>query len=188
MSDIFKHLYVLTSVKSEWIWNKTYQKLYKRARTLIKKDTYMEFHNEKEPLCLQTNTSEVSLGAFLLEVIKVITCLTGDAPVNTILWLTAFASKSLSISTTWYSNIEHEALGILHVLVKFHQYCFARGTSIITDHKLLITIFSKSFCKPISEITVHPTEYPSIQNKCNIQTRSWYTHSRLAVKTKPCWK
>ena len=41
------------------------------------------------------------------------------------------------------SNIECEALGILHGLEKFHHYCFGRGVLVITDHKLLVSIFKK---------------------------------------------
>ena len=42
-----------------------------------------------------------------------------------------------------YSNIEREVLGILHGLQKFHNYCFTREVSIITDFKLLVAIFKK---------------------------------------------
>ena len=55
-----------------------------------------------------------------------------------------FASKSLT-GTEWrYSNIKHEALGILHSLEKFHHYCFGRKILIITDHKLLVSMFKKN--------------------------------------------
>ena len=64
-------------------------------------------------------------------------------PDNTILHPIAFASKSLTGTECRYSNIEREALGILHGLEKFHHYCFAREVHIITDHKPLVTIFKK---------------------------------------------
>ena len=37
-----------------------------------------------------------------------------------------------------YSNIEHEVLGILHGLERFHHYCFGREVLAITDHKPLV--------------------------------------------------
>ena len=40
-----------------------------------------------------------------------------------------------------YSNIEREALGILHGLKKFHHYCFVREECVIIDHKPLESIF-----------------------------------------------
>ena len=39
--------------------------------------------------------------------------------------------------------MEREALGILHGLEKFHHYCFGREVDVITDHKLLVSIFKK---------------------------------------------
>ena len=64
-------------------------------------------------------------------------------PDNAILCPIAFASKSLTGTEHRYSNIEREALGILHGLKKFHHYCFAREVHIITDHKPLVAIFKK---------------------------------------------
>ena len=64
-------------------------------------------------------------------------------PHNTILCPIAFASKSLTGADCRYSNIEREALGILHGLEKFHHYCFAREVHVITNHKLLVAIFQK---------------------------------------------
>ena len=42
-----------------------------------------------------------------------------------------------------YSNIEHEALGILYDLEKFHHYCFSREVFVIMDHKPLLSMFRK---------------------------------------------
>ena len=39
-----------------------------------------------------------------------------------------------------YSNIEHEALGVLHSLEKFHHYCFGCVVHIITDHRPLLSL------------------------------------------------
>ena len=64
-------------------------------------------------------------------------------PDNTILHPIAFASKSLMGTGHRYSNLEREALGILHWLKTFHHYCLAREVHIITDHKLLVAIFKK---------------------------------------------
>ena len=42
-----------------------------------------------------------------------------------------------------YSNTEHEVLGILHGLEKFHHYYFGREVLVITDHKPLVAMFKK---------------------------------------------
>ena len=64
---------------------------------------------------------------------------------NTALHSSAFASKSLSSVDWQYSNIEWEALGILHRLEKFHHYCFGKEVCIITDQKPLVVMDSKNF-------------------------------------------
>ena len=55
--------------------------------------------------------------------------------------LVAFASKSLSKTETYQSNIGREALGILYSLEKFHHCCFVRLEGVITDVKTLVAIF-----------------------------------------------
>ena len=69
-------------------------------------------------------------------------CECGEVLDNSVLHLIAFTSKSL-LSTMWhYSNIECEALGILHELEKFHQYCFTRELC-VTCHRPVVAILSK---------------------------------------------
>ena len=71
------------------------------------------------------------------------TCQKDIPPDNTILCPITFASKSLTGAEHRYSNIEREALGILHRLKKIHNYCFAREVLIIINHKPLVGIFKK---------------------------------------------
>ena len=70
-------------------------------------------------------------------------CQKDSAPDNTILCPIAFVSKSLTGAEQRYSNMECKVLGILHGLEKFHHYCFGREVLVITDHKLLVSIFKK---------------------------------------------
>ena len=114
-----------------------------RLNLLSKKDTYMKFYNENKELFLETDASGVGLGAALLQLRDNTTWQQGTPPDNTMLWPIAFASKSLTGAESRYSNIEHEALGIIHGLEKFHHYCVGRNVIIITNHKPLIAIIKK---------------------------------------------
>ena len=103
----------------------------------------MKFYVDSKPLYLETDVSGVGLGAALLQLHDNTVCQKGIAPNNITLHPIAFASKSLTSAEWRYSNIKHEALGILHGLEKFHHYCFGREVLIITDHKPLVVMFKK---------------------------------------------
>ena len=130
----------LTWSKTEWTWNETYQKLFDKAKSIIKEDVFMKFCIETQPLYLEVDTSEVMRGATLLQTRSGTSCPRDKTPDNNILRPIPFASKSLSSAERRYCNIEREALGILH---GFHHYCLVREVSIITNHKQLVAIFRK---------------------------------------------
>ena len=55
----------------------------------------------------------------------------------------AYGSKTTDTETR-YANIEHELLGVVGALEKFHYFTFDREVKILTDHKPLIAISKKS--------------------------------------------
>ena len=123
------------------MWNSSYQAIYDKAKSFIKADACMKFYDESKPLCLETDASRMGLGVALLQMRDGVTCQKDIAPDNTILQPIAFISKSLTHAEHRYSNIEREALGILHRLERFHHYCFTRDVNVITDHKPQVAIF-----------------------------------------------
>ena len=133
----------MTSSKVTWTWNASYQPLFNKAKSPIKADMCMELYDDTKPLYLETDASEVGLGAALLQMHEGTACQEDVVPDNNTLCPTVFASKSLTGAEYRYSNIEREALGILHGLKKFHHHCFAREILVITDHKPLVAIFKK---------------------------------------------
>ena len=140
---VCKPLRKMTSCKSSWTWNESYQQIYNKAKSIIKKDMCMKFYNENKELFLETDASDVGLGAALLQLRDNTTWQQGTAQDNTMLWPITFASKSLTGAENRYSNIEHETLGIIRGLEKFHHYCFGRNVIVITNHKPLVAIFKK---------------------------------------------
>ena len=121
----------------------SYQALFNKAKLLIKADMCMKLYDDTKLLYLKTDASRVGLGLALLQMLKETTCQKDITPDNTILHPITFASKRLTGAKHRYSNIESEALGILHGLEKFHHYCFAREVLIITNHNPLVAIFKK---------------------------------------------
>ena len=93
------------------------------------------------PLFIETDASKVGVGGVLLlaeENLKESEIEDDTLPMTFQLKPVAYASKSLT-STENYSNIECEALGVLHSLEKFHHYCFGH-VHIITDHRPLLSL------------------------------------------------
>ena len=103
----------------------------------------MKFYDNTKPLYLETDASGIGLGVALLQTHEGTACWKDIVPDNTNLCPIAFASKSLSGAEHRYSNIEREALGIIHGLKKSYHYCFAREVLVITNHKPLVAIFKK---------------------------------------------
>ena len=141
-TNVCDSLCKLTSSKVTWTWNSLHQTLFNKAKSLIKVDMCMFYGNTK-PLYLETEVPRVGLGAALLQMHEGTACQKDIAPDNVTVCPIAFASKSLTGAEHRYSNIEREALGILHGLKKFHHYCFVREVLIITYHKPLVAIFKK---------------------------------------------
>ena len=124
-TDTYEPLRKLMSIKTKWIWNATYQKMFNKAKAIIKEDVCMKFYNETKPLYIETDASGVGLGATLLQTRSNTSCPKDEAPDNSILRLIEFPSKSLTrAKKKRYSNIEREALGILYGLEKFQHCCF----------------------------------------------------------------
>ena len=161
-SEACKQLRKLMSSKATWTWNTSYKQLFDKAKSLTKAEMCLKFYDDTKPLYLKTDMSGISLGAALLQLRDNTNCPIDTAPDNTILCPIVFASKSITGAEQRYSNIEREALGILHGLAKFHQYCFGREVLVITYHKLLVSIFKKDVATLSQRIQCILLKYTSI--------------------------
>ena len=143
-ASICESLRQLKVSKTKWTWNETYQKLFDKAKSIIKRRCMYEIfmmrpnHCTWRQMCLEF---DVELLYNKLEVVQVTP--RDKAPHSSILRAIVFTSKSLSSMDRRFSNIERGSLGILHGLKKFCHYSFVREVSIITDHKPLVVIFKK---------------------------------------------
>ena len=95
MADVCKSLRKLTSTKTEWTWNETYQRIFNKAKSVIK-DACMKFYAKTKPLYRETDASGVGLGAALLQTRSNTNCPKDEAPDNSILTPIAFARSSLT--------------------------------------------------------------------------------------------
>ena len=138
--EVCEPLQMLKSVKAEWMWNRKYQEIYKRAKLLVKEDTCMRYYDVRKPLYLETDASGVSMGIVLVKVRDNLNCRCDKVPDNVMIWPLAFVNKSLFSVVQQYRNIEREEPRIWHGLEKFHHHCFAHELHVITDHKLFVAM------------------------------------------------
>ena len=178
----------LTSSKTGWTWNATYQKLFVKAKSRIREDVCMKCYDGTQPLYLGIDVSRIGLGSCSTTNQKQYKLPKRQSTRQQHPQTPAFAGKSLSNVERIYSNIQREALGILHSLEKLHHYCFVREVSIITDHKPLVANLQKMSDYAISENTMNSPQNTSVQSKNNIQTWTRSICSRLALYTKPLGK
>ena len=126
MCESLRHM---TSSKTEWTSSKQNgpgmqsTRKFDMAKSVITEDVCMKFYDETQPLYLETDPSGIGLGVSLLQTIIGTSYPRDKAAENSILRPIAFVNKSLSSAEGRYSNIERDALGILHRLQKFHCYC-----------------------------------------------------------------
>ena len=113
-ANLCESLRQLTMSKTERTWNVTYQKLFDKAKSIIKENACTKFYNETQPLYLETDVSGVRLVVSLLKTRSGTSCPRDKASDNSILRPIMFASESLSSVERRYSNIEREVLGIQH--------------------------------------------------------------------------
>ena len=76
-----------------------------------------------------------------------------DDEISTNLKPISYASKTLSLTESNYSNIERELLGLLFAVTHFKYFTYGRPVHVITDHKPLVSLFKKSLVDASSRLT-----------------------------------
>ena len=59
--DTSEPLRKLTSFKTKWTWNATYQKIFNKTKAIIKEDACMKFHDKTKSLYIEMDASRVGL-------------------------------------------------------------------------------------------------------------------------------
>ena len=93
----------------------------------LTEQSLLAFYDPSDILTLEVDASQKGLGAAIKQKNKPI----------------AFASKALTQTQAGYSNIEREALGLVHGVQRYHHYLYAKRFIALTDHKPLVDIWNK---------------------------------------------
>ena len=90
----------------------------------------------------------------------------------------AFASRTSSKSEQNYSQIEKKALALILGFKKFHLYLCGRTFTLVTDHKLLTTIFgAKRGTPPLAAARLQCRSLILSAYSYNIEYRSTEAHA-----------
>ena len=146
----------------------TYQKLFDKAKSIIKENECIKFFDETKPLYLETMASGVGLGASLQPQTRSGTSYPRDmAPDSSMLSPIAFALKSLLREEKRFSKIERGALGMLHSLKKVPSLLLYKTGEY--NHRLLVPIFKKRCANNILKTTANSPQNTPTQSQNNIQ-------------------
>lgn len=126
-SEEAKSLRDLLKNDTPFEWSEDHEYMYTRLKKLITKPTTLAYYDPSKGLTLEVDGSMKGLGAAILQNGRVI----------------AFASKTLTTTQSNYSNIEREALSLVHGIQRFHTYLYGRNFKAITDHKPLVNIWNR---------------------------------------------
>ena len=127
LSQVMEPIRRLTIKGVDWIWGPEQRTAFKAMKQLITSTPILAYYDTHKPLEIQCDASKDGLGAVLMQEQKPI----------------MYASRALTETERRYAQIEKEMLSIVFSLMKFHQYTFGRRTTVITDHKPLLSISKK---------------------------------------------
>lgn len=108
----------LTRSDTDWQWTSEQEHAFESLKNLLSSDTVIAYYNPNKEIKVVVDASPVGLGAILTQEDKVV----------------AYASRSLNVPESRYSQTEREALAIVWACEHFDRYL--RGAShfqVITD-------------------------------------------------------
>ena len=129
-------LYKLLEKNSTWQWTNECNNVFQECKSLLTSDAVLAHYDTKKQLKLSRNASQYGLRAVLSHVLK-----GEEHPI-------AFASQTLSKAERNYGQVEKETLALIFGVKKFHKYVYGQMFTMVTNHKLLISIFNPKAAVP----------------------------------------
>ena len=140
ISTVMKPMTKLLEKGQKWIWDKSCESAFQKAKEMVTSDLVLCHHDPKCPIRLACDASPFRVGAVISHIMN-------DGTKRPI----AFASRTLTKTEQNRSQIDKEATAIIFGVKKFHTYLFGRHFTLITDNQPLVSIFSPK--KGISMMT-----------------------------------
>ena len=116
----------------------------------------LKYYDSNKNLCLEVDANQKAIGMALLQSVqegsesKADGCQQNQVETNVNdcekiiisndLLPVAYGSKTLTDTESQFANIEHELLGVVARVEKFHAFCYGRSTIVLSNHKPLASI------------------------------------------------
>ena len=131
------------SVKTEWTWNEKSQKIFNKAKAIIKEDACLKFYDETKPLYIEMDASGVGLEFSLLQTRNNTRCDKDEDPRKQHTKTHCIPQQMSDWSRKKIQQYRKKSTMHATWVEKSHHYRFVREVSIIPHHKPLVTIFKK---------------------------------------------
>ena len=143
LSDLHAPLQLLLKKDTEFIWMPVHQHAFGQIKLHVSNDVKLQFYDASKPLYIEVDTSKKGIGAVMLQEDSIVRN-ESKSEIPTNLRPISYASKTLSMTESNYSNIKCELLGLLFAVTHFKHFMFGQPVHVITDHKPLVSLFKKS--------------------------------------------
>ena len=130
-----------------------HQHAFDQIKLHVSNDVKLQFYDANKLLYIEVDTSKKGIGAVMLQGDSIVPSTVKSDEILMNLRPISYASKTLSSTKSNYSNIEHELLGLLFTLMHFKHFTYGRLVHVITDHKLLVSLFRKSLVDSSPRLT-----------------------------------
>jgi hypothetical protein len=128
LSQLAAPLNALKKKNAKFHWCTECEKSFKSIKNAICSDTILHFPDYSQPFYVQTDASDLGLGACIYQII------------NGKIKIISFASRSLNKSEQSYSTTRKEALAAIWACEKWHYYLDLTKFYLVTDHAALQNI------------------------------------------------
>ena len=128
LSSVSRPLRDLLKEKVDYVWSPEADKAFNDIKRAITCAPVLSYFDPKKDTVIQSDASTNGLGCALIQ---------DDKPV-------CYASRALTEAESRYSNIERELLAAMWSLEHFNHYIEGSNVTLQTDHKPLVSIWSKS--------------------------------------------